>query len=82
MTTVDEKPAEAKAKPKVIDLPPGSKLSYTVDEAALALGLSRATVWDMIRIGELKAKTLRGRTVVSRQELVRVIDEAPDARAA
>lgn len=71
-----------KPKAKAIDLPPGAKLSYTVDEAAVALGLSRATVWDMLKIGELKAKTLRGRTVIARAELMRVIDEAPDARAA
>ena len=67
---------------RALDLPPGSKLSYTVDEAALALGLSSATVWDMLKLGELTAKRLRGRTLITREELARVIGEAPAARAA
>lgn len=73
---------EAKPKRKVIDLPPGSKLAYTVDESAQAMGLSTTTVWTMIREGEVTAKRVRGRTVVPREELQRVIDEAPAARAA
>ena len=48
-------------KPKLIDLPPGSKLAYTVDEAGPAMGVSRTTVFDMIRNGEVIAKKLRGR---------------------
>ena len=49
---------------------------------ALALGLSSATVWDMLKLGELAAKRLRGRTLVPREELMRVLGEAPAARAA
>jgi excisionase family DNA binding protein len=67
---------------KVIDLPPGSKLSYTVNEAAAGLGVSAATVWAMLKDGELSAKRLRGRTLVPREELERVLEEAPAARAA
>lgn len=67
---------------KGIDLRPGSKLAYTVEEAGAALGLSRSTIFDMIRLGELSAKKLRGRTIVSRDELQRVLDGAPAARAA
>lgn len=67
---------------KVIDLPPGAKLAYTVDEAGPAMGVSRTTVFDMIRNGEVIAKKLRGRTIITRDELQRVIDEAPPARAA
>lgn len=67
---------------KVIDLPPGSKLAYTVDEAAQALGVGVTTMWTMLREGEVVAKKVRGRTVVPREELLRVIDEAPSARAA
>lgn len=69
-------------KPKLIDLPPGAKLAYTVDEAGPAMGVSRTTVFDMIRNGEVIAKKLRGRTIITRDELQRVIDEAPPARAA
>ncbi|QCQ97786.1 helix-turn-helix domain-containing protein [Brevundimonas sp. SGAir0440] len=67
---------------KACDLPPGSKLAYTVDEAGSAMGVSRTTVFDMIRNGEVIAKKLRGRTIITRDELQRVIDEAPPARAA
>lgn len=67
---------------KVTDLPPGSKLAYTVDEAAQALGVGVTTMWTMLREGDVVAKKVRGRTVVPREELVRVIDEAPAARAA
>lgn len=67
---------------KVCDLPPGSKLAYTVDEAAQALGLSVATIWAMLKVGELEAKKLRGRTLVPREELERVLSHAPAARAA
>ncbi len=74
--------AEAKAKRKVIDLPPGAKLAYTVDEAGPAIGVSRTTVFEMIREGAVVAKKVRGRTVISREELQRVIDEAPSTRAA
>ena len=69
-------------KPKGADLPPGAKLAYTVDEAGPAMGVSRTTVFDMIRNGEVMAKKLRGRTIITRDELQRVIDEAPPARAA
>lgn len=57
------------------------KLAYTVEEAGRAIGVSRSTVFDMIRMGELFAKKLRGRTVIARTELQRVLTEAPDARA-
>ncbi|WP_167765258.1 MULTISPECIES: helix-turn-helix domain-containing protein [unclassified Brevundimonas] len=67
---------------KAIDLPPGAKLAYTVDEAAQALGLSVATVWAMLKVGEITAKKLRGRTLVPRDELERVLGAAPSARAA
>lgn len=79
MTTVANS-NEAKKKP--VDLPPGAKLAYTVDEAGPAMGVSRTTVFDMIRNGEVMAKKLRGRTIITRDELQRVIDEAPPARAA
>lgn len=57
------------------------KLAYTVEEAGRAIGVSRSTVFDMIRMGELLAKKLRGRTLIARTELQRVLTEAPDARA-
>ncbi|HYC66587.1 helix-turn-helix domain-containing protein [Brevundimonas sp.] len=56
------------------------KLAYTVEEAGRAIGVSRSTVFDMIRMGEVSAKKLRGRTVIARAELQRIVSEAPDAR--
>ena len=64
------------------ELPPGAKLAYTVAETAAALGLSAATVWAMLKDGDLAAKRLRGRTLVCREEIERVLSEAPSARAA
>ena len=69
-------------KARGTDLPPGAKLAYTVDEAARALGLSVATIWAMLKAGEITAKKLRGRTLVPRDELERVLGAAPGARAA
>lgn len=69
-------------KRKPVDLPPGAKLAYTVDEAGPALGVSRSTVFDMIREGEVEARRVRGRTVITRDELQRVLDEAPIVREA
>ncbi|WP_332657318.1 helix-turn-helix domain-containing protein [Brevundimonas sp.] len=67
---------------KPVDLPPGAKLAYTVDEAGPAIGVSRSTMFEMIRLGEVVAKKVRGRTVIPRDELQRILDEAPTARAA
>ena len=67
---------------KVVELPPGSKLAYTVDESAQALGVGTTAIWTMIREGEVVAKKVRGRTVIAREELLRVLEEAPAARAA
>lgn len=60
----------------------GDKLAYTVGESAKALGLSPATVWSMIKEREVSAIKLRGRTLISRTELERVLAGAPSARAA
>jgi excisionase family DNA binding protein len=69
-------------KRKPVELPPGAKLAYTVDEAGPAIGVSRSTVFEMIRDGEVVAKKVRGRTIIPREELQRIIDEAPSSRAA
>lgn len=78
---MNEKPAND-TKPRRPELPPGAKLAYTVGETAAALGLSPATIWDMLKEGEIQAKRLRGRTLVPREEIERVLAAAPSARAA
>ena len=69
-------------KRRAVDLPGDAKLAYTVAEAAKALGLSAATIWAMLKDGELVARKLRGRTLLPREELERVLAAAPPARAA
>lgn len=71
-----------KAAKKPVELPPGAKLAYTIDEAGPAIGVGRTTVFAMIREGEVEAKIVRGRRVITRDELQRILDEAPSARAA
>jgi excisionase family DNA binding protein len=80
--TVDANNDDAPKIRQVIDLPPGAKLAYTVDEAGRAIGVGRTTVFDMIRTGQVTAKKVRGRTVIAREELQRIVDEAPSVRAA
>lgn len=72
---------DSQAKRKPAELPPGAKLAYTVPETGRALGLSAATIWAMLKDGELVARKLRGRTLICREELERVLAAAPDARA-
>lgn len=67
---------------KPVELPPGAKLAYTIAEAGPAIGVGRTTVFAMIRAGEVEAKLVRGRRVITRDELQRILDEAPSARAA
>lgn len=67
---------------RTVDLPGEAKLAFTVAEAAKALGLSAATIWAMLKDGDLVARKLRGRTLIPRDELERVIGAAPPARAA
>lgn len=53
-----------------------NKLAYGVDEAADSLGVGRSTVWRWIQEGRLKTLKLGGRTLIRREELVRLLDEA------
>jgi len=55
---------------------------HRIASPAPASELSFVTVWTMVREGEVIAKKVRGRTVIAREELQRVLDEAPSARAA
>jgi excisionase family DNA binding protein len=55
---------------------PGDKLSYTVGEAAHAVGISTTTVWSMIREGQIKTFKIGSRTLIRRAELESVIERA------
>lgn len=45
------------------------KLAYTVDEAAQALGVSRASVYNLIHAGGFPSMKLRGRRLISAELL-------------
>lgn len=53
-----------------------SKLAYNINEAAEAIGVSRATVYRMIRAGELKKFTFGGRTLIRADVVQAAIDRA------
>lgn len=50
-----------------------AKMAYSVDEACEALGLSRPSVYDLIRSGQLRSKKLGGRRVIPVTELERLL---------
>lgn len=53
------------------------KLSYTVIEAAKALGVSRTQVYRMRRAGILPIVKLMGRSLVRHDDLQAVLNRAP-----
>lgn len=55
----------------------GDRLAYGVPEAALAMSVSKATVWDWIRLGKVRSVKIGGRTLIPREELLRLLE--PDA---
>lgn len=57
-------PAPAPALPGGVQ-----KLAYTVDEAAQALGVSRASVYNMIHMSGFPSMKLRGRRLISAELL-------------
>lgn len=58
------------------------KLSYTINEAAEAIGVSRRTVYDLIGRGELEKFTWCGRTLIRADVLKVAVDRASGRRAA
>jgi excisionase family DNA binding protein len=59
-----------------------AKLSYTVDEAAVAIGVSRSTVYKLVRAGELETFAWCGRTLIRADVLQRAVDRASGRAAA
>lgn len=50
------------------------ELSYTVNEAAFAVGVSPRTIYRLIASGELLSFKLGARTLIRRSDLERLID--------
>ncbi len=55
------------------DLAPQRRLALSIDEAAAALGLSASSIWKWIALGQLRAVKLGGRTLITAEELDRVL---------
>lgn len=53
-----------------------NKLAFSVLEAAASIGVGKSTIWRWIHDGRLKTVKLGGRTLIRREELVRLLDEA------
>jgi excisionase family DNA binding protein len=48
-------------------------LTYSVEEAAAALGVGRTTIYLMLREGQLRRCKIRGRTKIERAEITRLL---------
>ena len=55
---------------------PAEKLAYNVSEAAAALGVSRTTIYNMVREGELETFKWAGRTLIRKDVIQRALDRA------
>lgn len=53
-------------------------LAYTIEEAAAALGISRAKLYEILRGGGLGGKKLGRRTLILHYVLVNFLDDLPD----
>lgn len=51
------------------------KLAYSVAETTRALGVCRATVWNLAKRGHLKMKRVAGRTLVPATEIARLLSQ-------
>lgn len=54
-----------------------TRLAYSPTQAADALSLSRATVYDLIASGQLPARKIGGRCIVTHEDLVKFLAELP-----
>jgi excisionase family DNA binding protein len=57
------------------DLALQRRLALSIDEAAAALGLSASSIWKWISLGQLRAVKLGGRTLITAEELDRVLTD-------
>lgn len=55
---------------------PTDRQAFSVDRAAETLSLGASTIWRLIKAGRLKTVKLGGRTLIRREELLRLLDAA------
>lgn len=53
------------------------KLAFTVNEAAEAIGSSRSAIYVALKEGQLTAKKIGSRTVITAEELRRYVERLP-----
>lgn len=58
---------------------PVDKLAYRIDEAVLATGVGRTSLYEAIRAGELKAFKKAGRRLIRRADLEAYLDDVDHA---
>ena len=56
-------------------------LAYSVPEAAKAIGVSKNTVWTLLRVGELRSFKLGARTLIAAQDLRALVERLRAAEA-
>lgn len=59
---------------------PPDPLAYRVDDAAAAIGVSRAKVWDLIAQGAIPARKIVGSTIILKGDLEAYLSGLPSAR--
>ena len=50
------------------------RLAYSVDEAAAVLGVARETIYELIRLGELRSRKAGSRRIIGRHHLLAFLD--------
>lgn len=55
------------------------QLAYRIPDAATLIGVSRASIYNLVAAGQLDARKVAGRTVIPAESLRRLIDQAPAA---
>ncbi len=74
----DELPVERPSVGTVIEERPPQRLTMTVEEAAVVLGISRATPYDAVSRGEIPSIRIGRRILIPKVALERMLDGAGD----
>lgn len=45
------------------------QIAYTINDTAHLIGVSRATLYRMLKAGSIKAKKIRGRTIILKSDI-------------
>ena len=53
----------------------GEKLTYTVPEFVRAFGISRTSVYELMKTGELATVKVAGRRLIPRQSALRLLEQ-------